>query len=516
MTVDELVVELKIDTSGWTKGQKEALEYFSKSEAEIAKLLGNVEQKSKNVSYAFGDTSKAAEGLFTVIAGAGVAAFARDVMNTGAATGRMAQMVGMATEDLSAFGRMIERNGGSAEGAIGSVKSFADQVARLNMFGEGSDDFQLFVGTIGATGMDWIHSYFKFAEFVEKNKLSPQNASVLGEKGGLGPDLISEALKGREQVEKDFAGAKTGAITDAQSAAMRRMQESWVTLDQAIEKTGRDIVTDVEPAFTEFANSTSGWIEKNQKFADSLGKILTALSGLAALKPAAWLLRFLGLGVAIDAPAAAVAAGVAVVGAPALAAGMTLYPSDLGDDDEIDQKTGLPKRHGAADGAAAASPDVTSAGGRDAASVREARIRMWSKMLGLDPDVEMQGSHHEGFDNFKSKIPGEESYGDFQLNMNPGNLGWQFMKDTGKDPRKYENEAAADLYALRYIREHGHHAFHGFAAEGIGDHQGIHIDAINITTDSKDPREHGRLAADAIRNSSIAQDIAGNSYQGLR
>ena len=72
-----------------------------------------------------------------MLAGAGMAAFARDTMNSAAATGRMATNIGVATDQLSTFGRVIERNGGNAESAMASMKGFTDQVSRLKVSGPG-------------------------------------------------------------------------------------------------------------------------------------------------------------------------------------------------------------------------------------------------------------------------------------------------------------------------------------------------------------------------------------------
>jgi hypothetical protein len=115
--------------------------------------------------------------------------------------------------------------------------------------------------------------------------------------------------------------------------------------------------------------------------------------------------------------------------------------------------------------------------GRDPAEVREARIRSIAQKLGISPDIAMAVAMHEGFNNFKSTVPGEQSFGDFQLNMNKGSLGDQFLKEIGLDPRDPKNEAMADAFALSWVKKHGWDpqgkGFHGATNSGIGNWEGI-------------------------------------------
>lgn len=70
------------------------------------------------------------------------------------------------------------------------------------------------------------------------------------------------------------------------------------------------------------------------------------------------------------------------------------------------------------------------------------------------------------------------------------------------------------MFALQYIRDHGSHDFHGFAHVGIGDRQGIGEVNITVQTDSKDPHEHGRVAADAFKKR-VNSDTATQANTGL-
>jgi hypothetical protein len=461
--IDSLVVELGLDPTKFTKGQRDALDAFKKTQGEFDKRLKDLEEGGKRAGNSFGSITTAAEGLLGVLAGAGMAAFARDTMNSAAATGRMATNIGVAAGELSTFGRVIERNGGNAESAMASMKGFTDQVSRLKYLGQGSQELMMFMGTIGAgPGTNALDAYMKFAEWAEKHRNDPQLVNTVGQMGGLDQSAINEALKGVRQVREDWEKAKFGALTPEQAAAMQRMQEAWVSLDQAITSVGRDLVVGVEPAFTAIAKAVSSWTDGNRGLADSLGGILAAITGFTALKPAAWVLRLLGLD------------GIAAVAGPvgvAAALGYANLPTTANSGEKNIYENGKLTDYGRA----LIAKDQAATGGGSGAfgsqAEKQAYIRQVAAKIGIDPDVAMRVARSEGFNTFKSAIPGEESFGAFQLHVTPGGrgraVGDQFRADSGLDPSDPANERQGIDYALNWARKHGWGDFHGTANTGI-------------------------------------------------
>jgi hypothetical protein len=501
--IDELIVELKLDSKNFTDGQRKALDAFKKTDDEFTKRLKNLEDQNKKAGESFGNITHAAEGLLTVIAGAGMASYARETVTAVAATGRLAHNIGETTGELSAFGRMIERNGGNADAAMGSLKGFSDQITRLNTLGQGSQELFSFLGTIGAReGSGPLETFMKFAEWAESHKDNPQLVNLIGSQGGFDQGTINEAMKGRVQVLKDLAAASKGAIGPEQVEALTKLQGAWVGLDQALEKTGRDIVTDVAPALTTIATAATGWIERNQKLADTLGEILAALTGLGALKPAAWLLRLLGLGGA---------AGVVGAAGPLAVAGGLAYanlPTTLGAEPNIyenGQLTDYGRKITGHGGGAFGSPQE-----------KESFIRASAIKAGINPDIAMAVAKSEGFNSFSGD--NGTSFGAFQLHVTPGGrghaVGDQFKSLTGLDPSDPGNEHEGIMFAMEWAKRHGWHDFHGAARVGVGDQQGIGDVTINVQTDSKDPREHGRVAGEAFKNK-VNSSIATQANTGL-
>lgn len=549
MTVDELVVTLELDPSKWTEGQRKALDEFKKTDEEIQKRLKSLEARNKSVGYSFGDSAKAAEGLFTAIAGAGMAKFAVDTVNSVAATGRMATNIGVVSTELQALGKVIERNGGSADSANASLKGYADTIQNWKM-GKGSPDFLMGLTQIGGADLNAspLEIIEKLAKFAESH--NAQEVNQTGARLGMSQDIINSVLAGTAKFNREYAESLKLVSSPEQVRKLTEAQDAWARIGQSFRAVGNDIVSDVAPAFSWFDKLTFSFVTTNRKYADSLGWILTGFTALSAFKPAAWLLKLLGMGGASTAAGVVgslpgrIIKGGGIGGAALSLAQIMKHDSQNGNE----LRTWLRAQLGIEDPGEAApwadsnavnpgtqnmerrawgytddTADAAAAGsGRDSAEVREARIRSLAKMLGVDPDKAVAVAKSEGFGSFKSAIPGEQSFGDFQLHVTPGGrghaVGDQFREQTGLDPSDPANEAASDLFALQHAARNGWHDFHGAARVGIGDREGlggVHIDSleVNVTTDSRNPRDHGRVAADALR-SSLAKQIADNANSG--
>jgi hypothetical protein len=118
------------------------------------------------------------------------------------------------------------------------------------------------------------------------------------------------------QQEADQTGAN---ITHDQAEHASALKESWDRLALDLEGIYNRILDGWSETTTKAVSATSRWIEANQQQADSIAKIGAAIGALALLKPAAWVLKLLGL--SVPAPVAAVTAGAIAGTAAAIAEG---------------------------------------------------------------------------------------------------------------------------------------------------------------------------------------------------
>ncbi len=102
-------------------------------------------------------------------------------------------------------------------------------------------------------------------------------------------------------------------------------------------------------------------------------------------------------------------------------------------------------------------------------------IRERAQTYGINPDVAVNVAQSEGLGSFKSSVPGENSYGAFQL-YTGGGLGNDFQRATGLDPSDPKNEQAGIDFALKHASQHGWGAFHGAKNRyGYGPWEGITV-----------------------------------------
>jgi hypothetical protein len=519
MVIDELVVELGLDASKFSEGQKKALDQFKKTSEDFDDKLKKLEERNRTTANSTRGLTSAAEGLFTTLAGAGMASFARQTADSAAATGRMAINTGIATNELSAFGRMIERNGGNANAAQASMKGLADSMQNLK-WGNASPDFLLGLSQIGGgQSDDPLALFFKFAKFAEGK--SAQDVNQTGARLGLSADVINKAIQGSTKSLEDFRKASDGALSPDQVRKLTEMQESWNTLNQSLTSVGNQMVTDVAPGFTRAATAVSNFIDKNRTLATALGEVLAAVTALGLLKPVGWFLRLIGLAGAgsLVVSAGALAGPVAVAGGLAYAN----LPTEANKGEKNIYENGQLTEYGRS---------LTGGGGGAFKSKdeRAAYIMAIAQQLGIDPKKALAVAKTEGFDNFVSTIPGETSYGAFQLHVTPGNrgghLGDQFKKDTGLDPSNPETERQGISYALGWAKKNGWGAFHGAKNNGIGAWDGINKGGGDVTISNinlpgvTDARSFAQQLPGAIKaertESKLAQSIATNANSGQR
>lgn len=119
---------------------------------------------------------------------------------------------------------------------------------------------------------------------------------------GISPDLLPLLNKGGKGLEEYLGKARQtgGVMTGEMAANATKMNEAWNSLALTIEGVGNHVVNSWSGTVTKVLDGSAHWIQRNKDLADSIGQIGTGVGLLAALKPAAWVLRLLGLGAVVD------------------------------------------------------------------------------------------------------------------------------------------------------------------------------------------------------------------------
>lgn len=269
--IDELVVKLKLDPTGYRRGRQEVTDDMKKTSEAARKHGSEIEEAGKKASQFYSKLRNEAITLFAVFAGAaGITAFIRNTTAADAAAGRLAHSMAMSTEMLTAWQGAAKRSGGTAEATAASFFGLTQQ-------------FQQFA----ATGQSSVMPFFRFLQVAvtdADNKVRPLNdilldlsdrfagmdprqATYFGSQLGLDQGTINLLMQGRKAVEGFLESQrKLGVTTDKDAEAAQRLIASVLAISDAVTRLGRSIITTVEGDIRKFLEAMQKWIELNREW----------------------------------------------------------------------------------------------------------------------------------------------------------------------------------------------------------------------------------------------------------
>jgi hypothetical protein len=504
----------------------------------------------KKFNAAIATSAKEAAGLGSVVVGAATAigVSVEKVAEEYRNLGFVAQRTGETVSSLKNYSFAMKQIGVDAGQSQGAIESFAAAM-RLN------PGVKAFVQANGGTGRDTIEQLTNFVaqqkeRYGESNYyIAAMNAQLAGIPEGTFLQIWNNLPKMKAaqadikklREEAGLAGPDVERKAEQFAGAWDHL---WETLGVGKDRIGFDLMEPTEKAVVALDELIQRFNKADDASGGFLGKIVgvgTALGGTAAtLSVMLGLIRAIAAAGGAGKVAAAVAGGGAIVtesgavipgaagAAAAAGAGAVALPLAVGVGtvaaayygEKKYGPFGVPYEYSKK---YLENPAANSDGVRDAAALREARIRSIAAALRIDPEIAMQVARAEGFGSFKSSIPGEQSFGDFQLHITPGGrghaVGDQFQKETGLDPSDPANEAAMDEYALRYVKSHGWGDFHGAANNGIGRFAGINNTPLTSGPGSGgdvtvNQTNHNHIVANNAREAGETLDRSNDRAQG--
>lgn len=419
--IDSLVVELGLDASKFTLQQREAFETAKRLEEQQLKAAKNIEYGAGRAGSALGGVkTQALEMLAVLTGGAGVIAFANNMTHANASLGRLERNLGQSAATISKWQGVARIFGGDAASMAQSFTSISDAFAgwKIGMVTPLIADLRA-ISTAGGKIIDVNkgveQSYLDLAENLRNiNAKDPATAGLLGRKIGLDPALFDAMITGNLQKVLDYV-TKIGTATHADTDAFGELEKRIGAMGLKAESLGRKVL-----------GGEGGVASKIMELAD----ILNMTPGDA------W-----------------------------------AYLSSPG-------RKGLGDNRGNGGGSGPGSNLFGANTDRFSSQTeKEQFIRSEAAKRGINPNVAMQVARGEGFNNFVSTVPGETSYGAYQLHVTPGgrggHLGDQFRAATGLDPSDPRNERAGIQFALDDVTKHGWTAFHGAKNNGISPWAGV-------------------------------------------
>lgn len=241
---------------------------------------------ASGVKKSAGEASAAVKSFLGLFAGVASAAAIfssfKSAINDVSTLGNLSRELNVNIEDLDAWGRAIERNGGTAEGFYSSLQSFAEHV--------------------GASPAVALQGLLPLAD--KLSKLTPFMAQKWGKSLGLDQSTIYLLQQGRREVESAIKRQKELGVTTQHDAEVTQKFNAVLSdASNAYKSFYRELSIPLLPGFTK---TFEYLIDHQDAVKGALGVISLAVLGLGAsfAKAFPWLTAFLaaaaGIGVAYE------------------------------------------------------------------------------------------------------------------------------------------------------------------------------------------------------------------------
>lgn len=309
--IDQLVVKLGLDASGFKQGEKDLNSSLEKARKGTDKTAKQMKDSGKDAAAFFGELQRAAlKFMAALAAGRGLYNFAQNTIKGGASLQRLATNLQTTTDSLHRWGQAVKQNGGTVEGFQATIQDLSAGVTEL-MRG-GNENLRGFLSTLGI-GLQDASGKVKTMEqilldvssAVEVGKLGPSRANQVNflQQMGLDDGTINLLLKGRKAVEQALAAQTGYNESDAKKAL--EYEQKWLQAQEKINGYMRELtyklLPSVIPAIDAIGTAVStmapfvakmvdGFVTLNEKTDGWLANLLLALGavkGISMLLPAA-------------------------------------------------------------------------------------------------------------------------------------------------------------------------------------------------------------------------------------
>lgn len=370
--IDALVITLGIDPKGVKSGAKETRSELKQTSDEATKTAKEMEARGKQAAEFFSKIRNEALAMLAVFtAGVGIKNFVENTIIGAASLGRMSQNLGMSTERLSAWQRVAEDAGGTAEGMTAQLKESQKTVAQFKM-GQSSESLQWFFRMGGKTsdlkdGNTYLMARSKIISDIFK--VDPGRAQLVASQMAVMDDQFNLFKQGPDVVNAQVdAMEKLSAVSAEDARQADELRKKWLHVQRILEKVAVKVVVALMPAFDmllaqleKFGNWVSDhqddikkWIDdavdsvvkfakEANTAAEAVGGWKNVLIGLAAIKVLGMVSPLFSLASALGSVGSALGLIGGAAGATALTVlgglGAALYSSNLntGEKEFMDQ-----------------------------------------------------------------------------------------------------------------------------------------------------------------------------------
>lgn len=475
--IDSFVIEIGLDASKFDQQQRDALDKFKRTQEAARAGAKDIEASGGKIGDALDGIKTQALQMFAAVAGGkGIIDFSTNLTHADASVGRLQRNIGVSAQSITAWQGAARIFGGDAKAMAQSFTTVSDAFAgwKIGLVTPLIADLRA-ISTAGGTIIDvnkGVEQSFLdlSANLKAIHDKDPAQAGLLGRKLGIDPALFDLLVRGPEGVKQvlDYV-KKIGVATKEDTDAFGELEKRMGQMGVKAEALGRKILGGERGGAAAIVDAAD-WLNKP---AGEAGKDVVDAYKNQIEKSGG----FLGF----------------------LKDTMTF---NWWQDQDKEKKKPPARLFSESPKSPAPTGAFTSQ------AEKEAFIRAEAQAPGkkpIDPNVAMAVAKSEGFYTFNSSVPGEKSYGAFQLNISRDptkpSLGDRFKAETGLDPADRVNEKRAIQYALDEVRKDGWRQWYGARNTGISRWAGIGPEGgagVSASVRSSDPAAAGSTTTSKV------------------
>lgn len=279
--IDTLIVELALDPTKFTDGQKKAIAALKQLEQQSEKSGQNLQHHTQALEGLFSKLKFQALGFTAALFGAnGIKDFVVNSNAAAAAMGRLSKTTNMSTQQISAWEGVVKQTGGSAGEASAAIQKMTDD---LNLFDQGVATSTIpILNSMQISARDANNQvksigqiFFEINKAVHSGALSPGQARSKMLQLGFSDAMINSLLRGVTELQKLYdLQLKLNPVTKDQADKAAAAATAWNQAADAVSNFGAKLVAFANLPITEILNAITGIVSAaaNAFDADALTK----------------------------------------------------------------------------------------------------------------------------------------------------------------------------------------------------------------------------------------------------
>lgn len=270
--VDALVVTLGLDPSDFTKGRKQAAAEMLKLKNEAVGNAKKIEEANRKTADGFAKMRNEALAFFAILTGSrSVKDFVANLTSANAQIGYLSANLGESPQMMQAWGKAVERMGGSSDNASTSIGNIAKAFFDLKNNGKALPDSIYRVFAMAGKPVDTAHGLDKFlndtADALQKLAQKDRTAAFFFGKGmGLTDDMVNLMIRYGSATTAHVQALQGLAASDKAIAAAQKITEEFAKFSQQTEALGNTLYEQLGPIVADILDSMSAWVEANKEW----------------------------------------------------------------------------------------------------------------------------------------------------------------------------------------------------------------------------------------------------------